>query len=185
MSTPPFDRTWLSQITWTKPRTLGSLTGHGARLAIPAERGFYAFLSDGTPPAPAENCLYLGIAAGRGGLRQRLSSYLRREVTEAKAATMKHRGKRLLSFARIKGVDGAGAGTKNSDAGDAAIFVSWAVAPLIFDGASTYRAGTREVAYRLERALIDRFRPLYNTADWERDLELELDEDAFGGMDLT
>lgn len=182
--TPPPDRSWLSQIAWSKPRTLGSLTGHGARLAIPSARGFYAFLSDGKPPAPAENCLYVGIAAGRAGLRGRLSSYLRREVTEAKAAAMKHRGKRLLSFARIKGLDGAGSGTSNTAAGDAAIFVSWATAPLDFGGSAASRAGTREVAYRLERALIDRYRPLYNTADWERDLDLELDEDAFGGMDL-
>lgn len=180
----PEDRTWLSRIDWTPPRTIYSLTQHGARTVIPTERGFYAFLQNSNPPQPSANCLYVGIAAGKTGLRGRLSSYLRTTVTEAKATAMKHRGKRLLSFARIKGLDGSGSATQNTEANDKALYVSWAVAPLSFGGSAAEAQETRRVAYMLERALIDRYRPLYNTADWTRDLELELDEDAYGGIDL-
>lgn len=169
-------QTWLDNIHWTSPRTVHDLTaGRGARMDIPAERGFYAFTSRGALPS-SSNCLYVGVAAGKRGIYGRLGSYLRGEVTVAKAAGMKHRGKRLLSFARIRGLSGTGKGDRNTPENDRRIFVSWAVAPLDF---SSEAKAAREYIYMLERALIDRYRPLYNTADWERDLELELDEDPF------
>ncbi|RYH12378.1 hypothetical protein [Tropicimonas sp. IMCC6043] len=166
---------WLQAITWSRAHTIYELTAErGARGVIPQERGFYAFCSGAGKPSP-NRCLYVGIAVGKRGLHGRLGSYLRTSVTEKKAAAMKHRGKRLLSFARIKGLQGTGSATSNTMANDKFIHVSWALVPLEFKGAAA--ADSREYAFMLERALIDYYRPLYNTADWEADLALELDED--------
>lgn len=93
-------------------------------------------------------------------------------VTPAKAAQIKHRGKRLITFARLNGVNGDAIG---SDKNDGFIHVSWARSPIDFAGTSPKDA--REYAFKLERALVEYFRPLYNTADWGADLDLELDED--------
>ncbi|SDI27442.1 hypothetical protein [Aliiruegeria lutimaris] len=166
---------WLQAIQWSNAHTIHQLTAErGARGVIPTEKGFYAFCKGAGLPSP-DRCLYVGIAVGKRGLRGRLSSYLRAKVTESKAAVMKHRGKRLISFARIKGVTGTGSATANTIRNDRFIHVSWAPVPLDFSGGEA--ANAREYAFMLERALIDYYRPLYNTADWEADLELELDED--------
>ncbi|MEM7211218.1 MAG: hypothetical protein AAF479_04875 [Pseudomonadota bacterium] len=122
------------------------------------------------------NCLYLGIAVQWKGLYGRLGSYLRKTVTESKVDTLKHRGKRLLSFARIKGIDGSDASTKNTAKHDSFIHVAWALAPLEFGQTAK---NDKEYAFMLERALVDYYTPLYNTADWDPDLALELDEEAF------
>lgn len=168
--------TWLQQIVWSRPHSVSELTtGSRGRKVIPDDRGFYAFVEGCRRPSP-DYCLYLGIAVGARGLYGRLGSYLRATVTAQGAAAMKHRGKKLISFARIRGVDGSGSGNVNTRANDKFIHVCWATVPLDFS-AGRRAVNEREVAFMLERALIDYYRPLYNTADWERDLELELDED--------
>ncbi|MEM9783000.1 MAG: hypothetical protein AAF899_11025 [Pseudomonadota bacterium] len=166
---------WLQAIQWSGAHTIYQLTAQrGARRVIPTARGFYAFCSGAGKPSP-NRCLYVGIAVGKRGLYGRLGAYLRTSVTEKKAAAMKHRGKRLLSFARIKGLDGGGTGRISTAQNDKFIYVSWAEIPLEFSPAAA--ADSREYAFMLERALIDYYRPLYNTADWDADLELELDDD--------
>ena len=167
--------TWLQRIEWTDPQSLHQLTAvQGARKAIPTDRGFYAFVEGKRQPSP-DRTLYLGIAVGKRGLYGRLGSYLRKTVKASKAEKIVHEGKRRLSFARIKGLDGSGGSQINTPANDKFIHLCWAVAPLDFASASAGR-NEREWAYMLERALIDYYRPLYNTADWEADLDLELDE---------
>ena len=167
---------WQELIDWNKPRSISELTSErGARKIIPKEKGFYAFVEGARKPSPG-NCLYLGIAVQKNGLYGRLGSYLRKTVTDTKAESMKHRGKRLLSFARIKGVDGAGSAKKNTEKNDSFIHVSWALAPLEFGATAN---NDKEYAFMLERALVDFYTPLYNTADWDPDLALELYDDAY------
>jgi hypothetical protein len=164
---------WLESIQWSRPHSISELTtGHGSRTVIPPDRGFYAFVEGCHPPSP-DRCLYLGIAISARGLYGRLGSYLRAAVTPAEAAQIKHRGKRLITFARLNGVRDSDTG--GMEMNDSFIHLCWAVSPVDFDDMK--RADAREYGFMLERALVDYFRPLYNTADWERDLELELDED--------
>ena len=168
--------TWKEMFDWSEPRSIAELTSHrGARDAIPRTRGFYAFVEGKRRPTP-DNCLYIGIAASRAGLYGRLGSYLRSEVSASHAAGISHRGKRLLSFARIRGIDGTGRGQRNSLRNDWSIFVTWAPAPLEFGALA---ASDREYAYMLERALIATYRPLYNSADWKGDTEIDLEDEAF------
>lgn len=163
---------WMEGIQWSRPHSIAELTsGRGARTVIPTDRGFYAFVEGCRAPSP-DHCLYLGIAVSSRGLYGRLGSYLRATVTPAKAAEIKHRGKRLITFARLNGVEGDQPG---ADMNDSFIHVAWARCPVDF--ASHLDKDAREYAFMLERALVDYYRPLYNTADWELDLELELDED--------
>ena len=167
---------WHELIVWSRPHSISELTSErGARTIIPKDRGFYAFVEGARTPSPG-NCLYIGIAVQKNGLYGRLGSYLRKTVTADKAETMKHRGKRLLSFARIKGVDGAGSASQNTEKNDSFIHVSWALAPLEFGATAK---NDKEYAFMLERALVDFYRPPYNTADWDPDLALELDDEAF------
>jgi hypothetical protein len=180
----PGDRTWLSQIKWTPPRTVHSLTQYGARTVISDKRGFYAFVKSPSPPNLHGNCLYLGIALGQNGIRGRLSSYLRATLTDSKAEQIKHSGKRKLAFARIRGFDGTGTSRTNTEENDRSIYVTWAQAPLYFEGSKSSTLESRRLAFQLERALIDHYRPIYNTADWGRDLDLELYEDAYGDETL-
>ncbi|WP_292294793.1 hypothetical protein [Marivita sp.] len=169
---------WHDQIIWSAPHSIAQLTQHrGARSVIPTARGFYAFVSGCHPPSP-ERSLYLGIAVGQRGLRQRLGSYLRTVVTEHKAEAMKHKGKRLVSFARIRGIGGTGKGTRNSTRNDKFIHVCWAEAPFEFGG-KTATGNEREWAFLLERALIDYYRPVFNTADWDGDWDFDMEDDAF------
>lgn len=164
--------TWLEGIVWSRPYSISELTvGRGARTVIPGDRGFYAFVEGCRTPSP-DYCLYLGIAVSSSGLYGRLGSYLRASVSPAKAAQIKHRGKRMIAFARLNGVEGDQPG---ADKNDSFIHVSWAKSPVDF--ASISDKDAREYAFMLERALIAHFRPLYNTADWGADLDLELDED--------
>ena len=167
--------TWQQRIEWSDPHSISQLTSkRGARLVIPKDHGFYAFVEGSHPPSP-DRCLFVGIAA-RQSLYKRLGSYLRSKVTEQKAAKLKHKGKRLLSFARIKGLDGAGSASANTDLNDNFIHVCWAVSPLHLEGALA--DNSIEVAYLLERALIDYYRPLYNTADWERENDFDFEDDT-------
>jgi hypothetical protein len=168
--------TWQQQISWSAPHSISQLTAkRGARKEhIPEERGFYAFVEGKHPPSP-DRCLYVGIAA-RQSLYKRLGSYLRKKVTEQKAATMSHKGKRLLSFARIKGVDGAGTATENTERNDKFIHVCWAVSPLYLEGSRA--ENSLEAAYMLERALVDYYRPIYNTANWERENDFDFEDDT-------
>lgn len=169
--------TWQQKINWGSPYSIHALTSaHGNRTVIPEDKGYYVFTQNAGLPSPS-TCLYLGIAVGAGGLRQRLASYLRAKVTAREAAAKRHRGKKLICFARIKGLDGLINATESSAENDSKIFVRWAVAPLDLSGKTA--AATREMAFLLERALIDYYRPLYNTADWERDMDLELEDDAY------
>jgi hypothetical protein len=166
--------TWVQQIVWSKPHSIYQLTAtHGARADVPRVPGYYAFVEGARAPN-VDHCLYIGIAAGKGGLYQRLGSYLRTSVTEHKAAGMKHEGKLRLSFARIKGIEGMGAATKNTASNDRFIHVCWAPSPI-----DVTDSGGREMAYLLERALIDYYRPLYNTAAWDRDMDFDLEDTAF------
>ncbi len=169
---------WHQQIIWSKPASIHSII-HGAagRTVIPQDRGYYAFVEGAMAPSPTR-CLYVGIAVGKRGLYGRLGSYLRTSVTTAKAASMKHTGKKRLSFARIRGVDAMGSAQSNTVENDKFIHVCWAKAPFDFDSESKGR-NEREVAYMLERALIDFYRPLYNTADWDRYNDFDLEDEAF------
>ena len=54
--------------------------------------------------------------------------------------------------------------------------MSWAVSPLLLDGRSA--EGGRDVAFMLERALVDFYRPAWNTADWERENDFDLDDEC-------
>ena len=168
--------TWQQRIEWSDPHSIAQLTAkRGARKEhIPEERGFYAFVEGNHKPSP-DRCLYVGIAA-RQSLYKRLGSYLRTKVTEKKASTLKHKGKRLLSYARIKGLDGTGTASVNTEVNDKFIHVCWAVSPLHLEGALA--ENSIEVAYLLERALIDYYRPLYNTADWERENDFDFEDDT-------
>jgi len=167
--------TWQDLIEWSRPHSISELTSkRGARTVIPREFGFYAFVEGNRVPAP-ERVLYLGIAA-RQTLYRRLGSYLRKSVTEEKAETMKHRGKRLLSFARIKGLQGRGRAQGNTEENDKFIHVCWAVSPILMEGAN--REGGLEAGYQLERALVGYFRPLYNTADWARENDFDMEDDV-------
>ncbi|MEM6303366.1 MAG: hypothetical protein AAF744_01525 [Pseudomonadota bacterium] len=168
--------TWGDQIVWSEPHSIHSLThAHGARSVIPKERGYYAFVSENAKPGD-ENSLYIGIAVGRSGLYQRLSAYLRGTISLDKAKRMKHEGKLRLSFARIKGLDGEGSAQTNTVANDKLIHLCWAVAPFHFSG----RGGAeREMAFMLERALINALRPIYNHAKWDREMDFDLDDEAF------
>ena len=171
--TPPMSTTWQATIDWSRPHSIAELTaGRGARLVIPKDRGYYAFVEGAREPAP-DRVLYLGIAA-RQTLYRRLGGYLRKSVTETKAANIRHRGKRLLAFARIKGLDGKGPASGNTPANDGFIHVCWATSPILMEGPE--REGGLEAGYRLERALVDYFRPLYNTADWDRDNDFDLED---------
>ena len=128
---------WLQQIDWSKPHSISELTSQrGARSVITNAKGFYAFVEGFRTPSP-DKTLYLGIAVGKRGVRQRLGSYLRTTVTEHKAEAMKHRGKRLISFARIKGVSGRGNSDSNTSRNDKFIHVCWAEAPFSFAAGSS------------------------------------------------
>lgn len=167
---------WLQQLDWQRPLSISELiNGPDGRTVIPTERGYYAFVEGAKKPLPTR-CLYMGIAVGKRGLYGRLGSYLRSEVSTAKAAGMKHAGKRLLSFARIKGLSGAGTSDTNTERNDSFIHVCWALAPFDFDS-ETKGKNEREFAYMLERAMIDYYRPLYNTADWGRENDFDLEDD--------
>ena len=174
--------TWKEQVVWEKPRSLHDVIhGPQGRTVIPATRGYYAFVEGKTTPSP-NRWLYIGIAAGKTGLYGRLSSYLRTTVTVSKASHTQHTGKRRLFFARIVGINGSAVGlggeTLNTPIFDKSIYLSWALAPFDFDSETKGR-NEREFAYMLERALIHYYRPLYNTANWERDNEFDLEDDAF------
>ena len=171
---------WLQQLMWSKPHSITQLTtGADGRTVIPKERGYYAFVEGHNVPVP-NRCLYVGIALGKTGLYGRLGSYLRTDVSLAKAKTMKHAGKRLLSFARIRGVDTLGTAKKNTAHNDSFIHVCWAPAPFNFESESKGK-NEREVAYMLERAMIDYYRPIYNTANYDRYNDFDLEDDAFDG----
>ncbi len=169
--------TWKEHVVWQAPHSIHELVhGPQGRRVIPTDRGFYAFVDGATRPSP-DRCLYVGIAAGKTGLYGRLGSYLRTSVTVGKASSMKHQGKKRLSFARIRGVDATGTAAANTPVNDKSIHVCWAIAPFDFDSASKGK-NEREFAYMLERALIDFYRPLYNTADWDRYNDFDLEDDA-------
>ena len=173
--------TWQQSIEWSNRHSISQLTAkRGARLVIPKEYGFYAFVEGDQTPSP-DRCLYVGIAA-RQSLYKRLGSYLRTKVTEQKASNLKHKGKRLLSYARIRGSHDAGdsrltpSAKTNQGPHDRFIHVCWAVSPLHLEGALA--ENSIEMAYLLERALIDYYRPLYNTADWERENDFDFEDDT-------
>lgn len=175
--------TWHDQIVWSVPHSISELTSaRGARNKISNDKGFYAFVSGCHPPSP-DRTLYLGIAVGKQGIRQRLRSYLRTSVTVQKADVMKHRGKRLISFARIRGAGGGGSSNTNTPRNDSFIHVCWASVPLDFSlGNAT--GNEREWAFMLERALIDYYRPLYNTADWDGYRDFDMEDEAFDLADI-
>lgn len=172
--------TWLQELDWQKPKSITELiTGPKGRTVIPNHRGYYAFVNGAEKPLPG-TCLYVGIAVGKKGLYGRLGGYLRTDISVAKATTMRHAGKRMLSFARIRGLAGQGASQTNTRRNDNSIHVSWTRAPFDFDSETKGR-NEREFAYMLERAIIDYYRPIYNTANYDRYLDFDLEDEAHDG----